>query len=97
MAANSLNSILNNPKYQQLVSQRSSLGRTLSLLMVVIYFGFILLVAFAPGLLGASLIGGVTTIGIVARTAGDRVRLRADRRLRKPRQRSLRHADPRDR
>ena len=65
MAARSLDSILNNAKYQQLVHARSSLGRTLSILMVVIYFGFILLVAFAPGLLGASLMGGVTTIGIV--------------------------------
>ncbi len=33
--------------------------------MCVIYFGFILLVAFAPGFLGASLTGGVTTVGIV--------------------------------
>ena len=32
--------------------------------MCVIYFGFILLVAFAPGFLGASLTGGVTTVGI---------------------------------
>ena len=32
--------------------------------MCVIYFGFILLVAFAPAFLGASLTGGVTTVGI---------------------------------
>ena len=65
MAASSLEAIQRNPKYQQLVAERSSLGRTLSIAMVVIYFGFILLVAFAPGFLGASLTGGVTTIGIV--------------------------------
>jgi uncharacterized membrane protein (DUF485 family) len=37
----------------------------LSAAMCVIYFGFILLVAYAPGVLGASLTGGVTTVGIV--------------------------------
>jgi uncharacterized membrane protein (DUF485 family) len=65
MAASSLDAIQRNPKYQQLVAQRSSLGLTLSIAMIVIYFGFILLVAFAPGFLGASLTGGVTTVGIV--------------------------------
>jgi uncharacterized membrane protein (DUF485 family) len=65
MAANSLEAIQNNPKYIQLVEQRKSLGLTLSAAMCVIYFGFILLVAFAPTFLGASLTGGVTTIGIV--------------------------------
>jgi uncharacterized membrane protein (DUF485 family) len=65
MAASSLEAIQKNPKYQQLVAQRSSLGTTLSIAMIVIYFGFILLVAFAPGLLGTSLTGGVTTVGIL--------------------------------
>ena len=65
MAAVSLESIQNNSKYKQLVSERSLLGRTLTIAMIVIYFGFILLVAFAPGFLSASLTGGVTTIGIV--------------------------------
>jgi uncharacterized membrane protein (DUF485 family) len=65
MAANSLDAIQSNPKYRQLVEQRKSLGLTLSAAVFVIYFGFILLVAFAPGFLGASLTGGVTTVGIV--------------------------------
>jgi len=56
--------IRSNPKYQQLVSRRSGLGRTLSIAMLVIYFGFILLVGYAPKLLGTPLGGGVTTIGI---------------------------------
>jgi uncharacterized membrane protein (DUF485 family) len=64
MAASRLESIQKNPKYQQLVSERRSLGLTLSVAMCVIYFGFILLVAFAPSFLGASLTGGVTTVGI---------------------------------
>lgn len=65
MADTSLDAIQSNPKYTQLVEQRRSLGLTLSAAVCVIYFGFILLVAFAPGFLGASLVGGVTTIGIV--------------------------------
>ena len=65
MAVSSLEAIQKNPKYQQLVAERSSLGRNLSVAMIVIYYGFILLVAFAPGFLGTSLTGGVTTIGIV--------------------------------
>jgi uncharacterized membrane protein (DUF485 family) len=65
MAVSSIDVIQRNPKYQQLVAERSALGRSLSIAMMVIYFGFILLVAFAPGFLGASLTGGVTTVGIL--------------------------------
>src|SRR4051794_30703556 len=57
-------SIERNPNYQELVRRRSSLGWTLSLIMLVIYFGFILLVAYAPKFLGMQLGTGVTTIGI---------------------------------
>ena len=52
------------PNYQELVRRRSSLGWTLSLIMLIIYFGFILLVASAPKFLGTPLGTGVTTIGI---------------------------------
>ncbi|HKN26641.1 MAG TPA: DUF485 domain-containing protein [Roseiarcus sp.] len=65
MNVSTLKRIEADPNYQKLVSERRSLGLTLSIAMIVIYFGFILLVAFAPGFLGASLTGGVTTIGIV--------------------------------
>ncbi len=40
-----------NPKYHQLIKERDSLAWTLSGCVLVIYFGFILLVAFAPGFL----------------------------------------------
>jgi uncharacterized membrane protein (DUF485 family) len=56
--------IRRNPKYLQLVKERSSLGRRLSIAVLVIYLGFILLVAYAPTLLGTPLGAGVTTIGI---------------------------------
>ena len=52
------------PNYQELVRQRSSLGWTLALIMLIIYFGFILLVAYAPKFLGTTLGTGVITIGI---------------------------------
>ena len=41
------------PNYQKLVSERKSFGWTLVVVTVVIYYGFILLVAFAPRFLGA--------------------------------------------
>ena len=40
-----------NPKYHQLIKERDTLSWTLTVLVLVIYFGFILLVAFAPGFL----------------------------------------------
>ena len=53
-----------NPKYQELVQRRKSLGIALSVIMLAIYLGFILLVAYAPKFLATPLAGGVTTIGI---------------------------------
>ena len=44
-------------------SRRWRIAVTLTVAMMVIYFGFILLVAFAPGFLAIK-IGTVTTIGI---------------------------------
>lgn len=53
-----------NPKYAELVHRRKTLGLTLSAIMLAIYFGFILLVAYAPQFLATPLAGGLTTIGI---------------------------------
>jgi uncharacterized membrane protein (DUF485 family) len=52
------------PNYQELVRRRSSLGWMLSAIMLIVYFGFILLVAYAPHFLGTPIGTGVTTIGI---------------------------------
>jgi uncharacterized membrane protein (DUF485 family) len=52
------------PTYRELVRRRAILGWSLSGLMLVIYFGFILLVAFDKPLLAVPLGAGVTTIGI---------------------------------
>ncbi len=43
--------IQNNPKYLQLVKQRDALSWTLSALVCLMYFGFILMIAFAPDVL----------------------------------------------
>ena len=57
--------IRRNPKFAELVQHRNKLARTLTIVMLVIYFGFVLLVAFAPGFLGTPISqGSVTTIGI---------------------------------
>jgi uncharacterized membrane protein (DUF485 family) len=56
--------IQSNPKFSQLVEERGRLATTLSAVMLVIYFGFILLVAYAPSFLGQPIGSGVMTIGI---------------------------------
>jgi len=53
-----------NPKYQELVSKRSSFAWRLAIIMLVVYYTFIMIIAFNPSILGQSLSGGVTTIGI---------------------------------
>jgi len=47
MSELSASRIQNNPKYHELVKQRDVLAWTLTVLVLVIYFGFILMVAFA--------------------------------------------------
>ena len=57
--------ISKNPDFIQLVRRKQNLYWSLSLIMLVIYFGFVLLVAFAPATLGQSLNGGVTSVGML--------------------------------
>ena len=57
--------IRNNPKFSELVSKRTAFGWRLSIVMLLIYYAFILLVAFAPGILGTPIASGsVITVGI---------------------------------
>jgi uncharacterized membrane protein (DUF485 family) len=65
MATDDLKRVLDNPGFKELVRQRSGFAWTLSAAMLVIYFGFILLVAFAKPLLAAKVGNGVTSVGIV--------------------------------
>lgn len=60
-----VNRIKNDPDYLQLVSERSRFAWILTIVMLVIYFGFVLIIAFDPAFLGTPLFeGSVTTIGI---------------------------------
>ena len=54
-----------NPDYQKLIKTRSGYAIKLSIAMLVVYFAFILTIAFNPSALGTPLSSdGVTTIGI---------------------------------
>ena len=52
------------PKYQELRAKRTSFGMWLSLAMMVVYYGFILLVAFNKPFLATRLGAGVITYAI---------------------------------
>ena len=60
MDDNSVTRIQNNPAFAELVKTRKSFAWTLTILMLVIYFGFIALVAFAPGVIGMPIGGSIT-------------------------------------
>ena len=53
-----------NPKYQELKRKRSSFGWWLTLLMMVVYYGYIALIAWNKPFLSQPLGSGVTTIGV---------------------------------
>jgi uncharacterized membrane protein (DUF485 family) len=53
-----------NPKYQELKQKRSSFGWMLTALMMVVYYGYIALIAWNKEFLGQPIGSGVTTIGI---------------------------------
>lgn len=56
--------IKSNPNYQKLVTVRSSYGWWLTAIMMVVYYGFILLIAFKKELLAAKMGAGVMTWGM---------------------------------
>jgi uncharacterized membrane protein (DUF485 family) len=53
-----------NSSYQELISKRSSFAWKLTITILVVYYAFILFIAFSPETLGASISGGMTTFGI---------------------------------
>ena len=56
--------ILADPNYQLLKSKRTRLGWTLTWAMMIVYYGFILLVAFKKDIRAAPIGDGVMTWGI---------------------------------
>lgn len=56
--------IASHPKYQELKAKRSSFGWQLTIAMLVVYYGFILLIAFDKQLLATRIGSGVMTWGM---------------------------------
>lgn len=63
MNSDMVKDILANPKYQELIQKRGRFAWILSIIVLVVYFGFVLIVAFDPKLLAIKLYG-VTTLAI---------------------------------
>jgi uncharacterized membrane protein (DUF485 family) len=53
-----------NPKYQELRRKRNTFGWLLAVCMLVVYYGYISLIAFNKEFLSLPLGSGVTTIGV---------------------------------
>ena len=64
MESNLVLRIAAHPSYQRLKARRSRFGWWLTAAMMVVYYGFILLVAFDKPLLASRLGEGVTTLGM---------------------------------
>jgi uncharacterized membrane protein (DUF485 family) len=56
--------IESNPNYQRLVAKRTKFGWTLTALMMIVYYGYILLIAFNKELLARRIGDSVITWGI---------------------------------
>ena len=66
MSRHHFDHIRNNSKFDDLVRQRSRLSWTLAALILLVYYSIILVIAFAPGLLGVPISATSTaTWGIV--------------------------------
>ncbi|MCO7611594.1 MULTISPECIES: DUF485 domain-containing protein [Pseudomonas chlororaphis group] len=64
MSPQEIDRITRHPDFIQLVRRKQRLYWSLTLVMLLAYYGFVLLVAFNPGLLGRSLSGGATSVGM---------------------------------
>ncbi|AOM41829.1 DUF485 domain-containing protein [Xenorhabdus hominickii] len=60
MNADIYQEIENNPRFKELVEKRGRFARLLSIMMLVLYVGFIFLIAFAPEWLGTQLYEGTS-------------------------------------
>jgi uncharacterized membrane protein (DUF485 family) len=62
MHADVVERVRSNPKFAELIRKRNKYSWTLAVLMLIIYYGFILVVAFAKPLLAIK-IGATVTLG----------------------------------
>jgi uncharacterized membrane protein (DUF485 family) len=56
--------VAEDPRYQALLRRRTRLTWTLTAIMLVVFFGYILLIAFDRAFLARPIGGGATTLGI---------------------------------
>jgi uncharacterized membrane protein (DUF485 family) len=64
MDVSTLKRIEADPNYQKLVSERKSFSWTLAIIILILYYGYIAIVAFAPDLIATKVAGDIT-IGII--------------------------------
>ena len=56
-----------NPRFDELVARRSRFAWLLAVTVLALFYGFVMLVAFAPGLLAAPVAeGSMLTVGVAA-------------------------------
>jgi cation/acetate symporter len=56
-----------NPKFQELVEKRGRFAWTLAAIVLILFYGFVLMVAYQPAMLGQPLSeGGMLTVGVAA-------------------------------
>ncbi len=65
MKADNQLDLMVNPKFKALVKTRNAFAWTLASIMLVIYFGYIALVAYEKPLLAQKVNGGTTSVGIL--------------------------------
>jgi uncharacterized membrane protein (DUF485 family) len=63
-AAARYDEVVADPRYQRLVKRRGRFTWTLTIVMLVAYFGYVALIAFDKPLLARPIGGGVTSLGI---------------------------------
>ena len=56
--------VADDPRYRDLVRERSRFGWTLTIIMMVVFFGYISLIAYDKAFLARPAFGGTTTLGI---------------------------------
>ena len=56
--------IKNDPNYKALVAERTKFGWILTILTLILYYGYIAIVAFSPETIAVK-VGGMITVGIV--------------------------------
>lgn len=56
--------VRNNPKYIELIKKRSGFAWKLTILILIVYYIFIMTIAFSPKTLAITIGNSVTTIGI---------------------------------